>query len=166
MTKRRYKEKDNYGNIDISELAEDINHWPPRVRPKRTDTKRHVIEQLREPLLDALLTRGYSYAQLVTLLKQRGLTIHISTLRKYLGPLSQQRNVPSVRVPAGNADSQTVGMPQPVVRPALIGDRDRVTVADQSRPPAGKVDRPSHEEVSSSRSGRFVPLPEIPLDKL
>jgi hypothetical protein len=92
MTKKKPMYSNNYSNININGLIEDLRRLPPVNRARRTHTKRHVIEQLREHLLDALLTRGYTYTELVDWLRERGITLHVYTLRKYLGSLSEQRN--------------------------------------------------------------------------
>jgi hypothetical protein len=61
---------------------------PARLTPRK-NSKRELIEQLRGPLVDALVDRHYSFAALAEVLSQRGLDIHPTTLRHYLGPIDR-----------------------------------------------------------------------------
>ncbi|NJN48150.1 MAG: hypothetical protein HC808_18595 [Candidatus Competibacteraceae bacterium] len=143
-------------SIDINELANEINALTTEDRPKRTNTKRHIIEQLRQPMLDALLNRGCTYAQLVELLQKRGIKIHLITLRKYLGSLSEHRKGLSPEAPKHAASSDDALVQQKALANAA-------PLADL--PPPAEAPKRSDNEATTS-TGRFKPSPGIPLDKL
>lgn len=71
---------------DLDALSRTLATLPvaaPKPRAQRTDTQRYVVEQLCEPLRQAL-AQGYSFARVAEILAQAGLTIQASTLRHYL----------------------------------------------------------------------------------
>lgn len=75
--------------LDLAALAQELATLPPAERTPRTNTKRYLIAQLREPWVDALVNRHYSFAALAEVLGQRGIDIHPVTLRHYLGPIDR-----------------------------------------------------------------------------
>lgn len=74
-------------------LQQALARFPDRAEQwrRRTDTKRHLIEALREPLREAIRQRGCSLSDLVALLRESGLTVHLSTLKRHLGPVGDDR---------------------------------------------------------------------------
>ena len=75
--------------LDLAALAQELATLPPAERTPRTNTKRYLIEQLREPLVDALVNRHYSFIALAEILGQRGIHIHPVTLSHYLSPIDR-----------------------------------------------------------------------------
>ena len=76
-------------SVDVAALSRELAALPavpPTARPR---TQRDLIEQLREPLIEALVDRHYSFAALAEVLSQRGLDIHPATLRHDLGPIDR-----------------------------------------------------------------------------
>ena len=76
-------------SVDVAALSRELAALPaipPTARPR---TQRDLIEQLREPLIEALVDRHYSFAALAEVLGQRGIDIHPTTLRHYLGPIDR-----------------------------------------------------------------------------
>ena len=75
--------------LDLAVLAQELATLPPVERMPRKNTKRYLIEQLREPLVDALVNRHYSFIALAEVLGQRGIHIHPVTLSHYLSPIDR-----------------------------------------------------------------------------
>lgn len=116
---------------------------------RRTDTKRHLIEALREPLREAIRQRGCSLSDLVALLRESGLTVHLSTLKRHLGPVGDDREVyRRARVqnppPPGRQTAGSVEVPghlgEPL--PARVVGGAVLTAAARARPGAGAMGSP------------------------
>jgi hypothetical protein len=88
----------------ISKTKASLQDLP--VRKKELLSLQEAIDQLRVPL-KAALTKGYSYCELVDLLKQKGISISVSTLRSYLTPGRQQKSRTIPSYPQSNKSSQT-----------------------------------------------------------
>ncbi len=89
MSERSSKRKPKSRALDLVALARELATLPPARLTPRKSSKRDLIEQLREPLVEALVERHYSFAALAEVLGQRGLDIHPTTLRHYLGPIDR-----------------------------------------------------------------------------
>lgn len=162
---------------------------PPEKRSRRADTKGHLIEALRGPLRDAIRQRGCSLADLVALLRESGLTVHPSTLKRHLGPVGDDREAyrrarstsppPPDRQAVGPAGQPATGEPSPAravpVREADPGARPgvRAAAAAPDRPeavlaaaPMPAPASPAHPHPHLSLTSRFVPAPELPYDEL
>jgi hypothetical protein len=165
---------------------------PSEKQLRRADTKGHLIEALRGTLRDAIRQRGCSLADLVVLLRESGLTVHPSTLKRHLGPVGDDREAyrrarstsppPPDRQAAGPAGQPATGARAVPVREADPGARPAAAAAA----PAGAPDRseavlaaaptpaPASSAPASSASAhshlnltsRFVPAPELPYDEL
>ncbi len=84
MSERPSKRKPKPRALDLVALARELAALPPaRLTPRKSS------EQLRGPLVDALVDRHYSFAALAEVLGQRGVDIHPTTLRHYLGPIDR-----------------------------------------------------------------------------
>ncbi len=83
------KPKSRAVDVNLAVLARELAALPPARLTPRKSSKRELIEQLREPLVDALVDRHYSFAALAEVLGQRGIDIHPTTLRHYLGPIDR-----------------------------------------------------------------------------
>ena len=124
---------------------------PSEKRLRRTDTKGHLIETLREPLRDAIRQRGCSLSDLVALLRESGLTVHPSTLKRHLGPVGDDREAyrraratsppPPGRPTAGSVEvPENLGEPKApdaAKRPAAV-----LAATPSARPRAGEVGSP------------------------
>lgn len=125
---------------------------PSEKRLRRADTKGHLIEALRGPLRDAIRQRGCSLADLVALLRESGLTVHPSTLKRHLGPVGDDREA--------YRRARSTSPPPP---PAGAPDRpEAVLAAAPTTAPASSASAHSHLNLTS----RFVPAPELPYDEL
>ncbi len=140
---------------------------------RRTDTKRHLIEALREPLREAIRQRGCSLSDLVALLRESGLTVHLSTLKRYLGPVGDDRAVyrraRSKNPPPGRPTAGSVEVPEPLGTPEAPDAPKRPDVADALEPARAEAPMPSSGPPARSNphlSSRFVPKPELPYDEL
>lgn len=159
----------------------------PPPRPLRTDTKRYLIEQLREPFLAALATRGYTVRMLADFLKAQDVEIALPTLYRYLGPIGPYRYAwrrpPEAAWTAG-LESQN-RFPEPAPVPAFSDAPDsassnaipiRAAWPEQSAVPAA----PARETKPAAGTGRlaassakpplalasrFTPKPEIPWEE-
>ena len=89
MSERPSKRKPKPRALDLVALARELAALPPARLTPRKSSKRDLIEQLRGPLVDALVDRHYSFAALAEVLGQRGIDIHPTTLRHYLGPIDR-----------------------------------------------------------------------------
>ncbi len=89
MSERPSKRKPKSRAVNLAVLAQELATLPPARLTPRKNSKRELIEQLRGPLVDALVDRHYSFAALAEVLGQRGLDIHPTTLRHYLGPIDR-----------------------------------------------------------------------------
>ena len=164
---------------------------PPEKRSRRADTKGHLIEALRGPLRDAIRQRGCSLADLVALLRESGLTVHPSTLKRNLGPVGDDREAyrrarstspPPDRQAVGPAGQPATGEPSPAravpvreaAREADPGARPGVRAAAAAAPdrpeavlaaaPMPAPASPAHPHLNLT--SRFVPAPELPYDEL
>lgn len=159
--------------VILQRLTERLAHTPP-VRRSRACPKGALIEQLREPLQALRREHQCSLPLLVELLKECGFQIHLSTLKRYLGPTDAARPASPTGAPAVDAP-----MPRPASStgaPAVISPRaSRVDPSDAvvpvvtpaPTPAAGAV--PSRHEVTPSRlhlASRFTPKPEVPYPEL
>ena len=159
-------------SVDVTALSRELAALPavpPTARPR---TKRDLIEQLREPLIEALVDRHYSFAALAEVLSQWGIDIRPDTLRRYLGPVDPNRRVSPRRVPP--ADRPPVGEPSPVPNaPPLGGSPDAIARLDTawaetpSEPPVQPPRDPMDERLADPpvvTPGTFTPRPERPID--
>lgn len=167
-------------SVDVAALSRELAALPtvpPTARPR---TQRDLIEQLREPLIEALVDRHYSFAALAEVLSQWGIDIRPDTLRRYLGPVDPNRRVSPRRVPP--ADRPPVGEPSPAsaardpapnAPPPRGGSPDAIVRLDTAwaetppeplvqppRDPSGE--RPADPPVAAP--GTFTPRPERPID--
>lgn len=122
---------------------------PAEQRRRRTDTKGHLIEALREPLRDAIRQRGCSLPDLVALLRESGLTVHLSTLKRHLGPVGDDRAVyrraRARRPPPGRPTAGAVEVPEHGGEPEAPAAADWPEEADAREPAragAGAVGSP------------------------
>ena len=171
-------------SVDVAALSRELAALPavpPTARPR---TQRDLIEQLREPLIEALVDRHYSFAALAEVLSQWGIDIRPDTLRRYLGPVDPNRRVSPRRVSPRRvppADRPPVGEPSPtpVARdpalnaPPLGGSPDAIARLDTawaeapSEPPVQPPRDPSGERPAdppAAAPGTFTPRPERPID--
>ena len=159
-------------SVDVAALSRKLAALPavpPTARPR---TQRDLIEQLREPLIEALVDRHYSFAALAEVLSQWGIDIRPDTLRRYLGPVDPNRRVSPRRVPP--ADRPPVGEPSPVPNaPPRGGSPDAIVRLDTawaetpSEPPVQPPRDPSGERPAdppAAEPGTFTPRPERPID--
>lgn len=89
MSEQPSKRKPKPRALDLVVLARELAALPPARLTPRKNSKRELIEQLRGPLVDALVDRHDSFAALAEVLSQRGLDIHPATLRHDLGPIDR-----------------------------------------------------------------------------
>jgi hypothetical protein len=119
----------------------------PAEQRRRADTKGRLIEALREPLRDAIRQRGCSLPDLVALLRESGLTVHLSTLKRHLGPVGDDRAVyrrarakrppPPGRPTAGAVEVlEHCGEPE---APAAANRPEGADAREPARPGAGAV---------------------------
>ncbi len=166
-------------SVDVAALSRELAALPavpPTARPR---TQRDLIEQLREPLIEALVDRHYSFAALAEVLSQWGIDIRPDTLRRYLGPVDPNRRVSPRRVPP--ADRPPVGEPSPTPvardpapnapppRGGWPGAIVRLDTASEttSEPPVQSPRDPSGERPAdppTAAPGTFTPRPERPID--
>lgn len=159
-------------SVDVAALSRELAALPavpPTARPR---TQRDLIEQLREPLIEALVDRHYSFAALAEVLSQWGIDIRPDTLRRYLGPVDPNRRVSPRRVPP--ADRPPVGEPSPVPNvPPRGGSPDAIVRLDTawaetpSEPPVQPPRDPSGGRPADppvAAPGTFTPRPERPID--
>jgi len=171
----------------LSRVFGNLPDPPPR--PPRTDTKRYLIEQLREPFLAALATRGYTVRMLADFLKAQDVEIALPTLYRYLGPIGPYRyawrRTPEAAWTAG-LESQN-RFPEPAPVPAFSDAPDSASSnaipirAAAARPersaapaapareakPAAGTGRlaASSAKPSLALASRFTPKPEIPWEE-
>ena len=149
--------------ILLQRLSERVAHTPPVRRP-RDCPKGALIEQLREPLQALRVEHQCSLSTLVTLLAECGFPIHVSTLRRYLGPTHAER--PDASTSPISAASTPAVISSHVPK---SDSSDGVVPAVPLAPtPATEVIFPQHE-VTPSRpqlTSRFTPKPEIPYSEL
>ena len=165
-------------SVDVAALSRELAALPavpPTARPR---TQRDLIEQLREPLIEALVDRHYSFAALAEVLSQWGIDIRPDTLRRYLGSVDPNRRVSPRRVPP--ADRPPVGEPSPapVARdpvpnaPPRGGSPDaRAWLDTASETALGPPVQPPRDPMGERRTdppvatpGTFTPRPERPID--
>ncbi len=166
-------------SVDVAALSRELAALPavpPTARPR---TQRDLIEQLREPLIEALVDRHYSFAALAEVLSQWGIDIRPDTLRRYLGPVDPNRRVSPRRVPP--ADQPPVGEPSPTPvardsapkappRGGWPDARARLDTAWAETPPEPPVQPPRDPsgerpaDPPTAAPGTFTPRPERPID--
>ena len=146
-------------------LTERIAHTPPVCR-SRACPKGALLEPLRESLQALRREHRCSWPRLVELLAECGLQIHLSTLKRYLGPAASARAASPTGVPAV--------MPPRVSRPAPSDTKVPVVkpTPDSVMTPAPAPNTeavPPRHEVTPSRlhlASRFTPKPEVPYPEL
>ena len=158
-------------SVDVTALSHaltDLPAVPPTARPH---TRRSLIEQLREPLLDALVNRHYSFAALAKVLGQRGIDIRPDTLRRYLGPVAPKsvspRGIPPADRPPVGESSLVPKAPSLEGSPNALARLDTAGTETPSEPPiqspGDPLDaRPADSSVAAP--GTFTPRPERPID--
>lgn len=166
---------------EVQRLTQVLSNLPETpAKPRRTHTKRYLVEGLRETLVQLIATRGYSIQQLATLLKQHGVEIHPITLGCYLGDVSRYRQAyrqarePAIRStverdPTASKSSKTQDRPHDRVASTGNGQTAAFgpTVAPQSTvAPAPPIYPVSPTPPSLYLSSRFTPKPELPYDEL
>ena len=127
----------------LQRLTERIAHTPPVCRP-RARPKGVLLEPLREPLQALRREHQCSWPRLVELLAECGLQIHLSTLKRYLGPAASARAASPTGVPA-------------VIPPRV------------SRPEPSDAEVPVATLTPDSvihLASRFTPKPEVPYPEL
>lgn len=174
----------------VQHLTQVLGQRPQKpAKPPRTDTKRYVIDQLREPLLALIATEGYSASELSTLLKKEGVSISPLTLRHYLGPVNghrhaylraqkaQQQKQPRA-VPVSTEQGIPTSLPSPAIAPSRnwppVSASEQTAVSTASVVPSTVPSEPSSESPSEKRPEKpplvplrpFIPKPEIPLEEL
>ena len=155
---------------------------PPEKRSRRADTKGHLIEALRGPLRDAIRQRGCSLADLVALLRESGLAVHPSTLKRHLGPVGDDREAyrrarstsPPPPVPGAPSRPGEAGSPEALARlEAVLTGAPSGPPPAQAAPPtappvarAGADDPPYNppDDPPHCPPGTFIPRPERPID--
>lgn len=76
--------------LNVEALSRELAALPVVPPAPRHNAKRDLIEQLREPLLEAV-RRHHTLKALAAFLRERGVDIHPTTLRRYLGPVRAAR---------------------------------------------------------------------------
>ena len=163
--------------LDLAALTQELATLPPAERIPRKNTKRSLIAQLREPLVDALVNRHYSFAALAEVLGQRGIDIRPDTLRRYLGPVTSKQRVSPRGIPPVDrlpVERPLVSESSPAPKAASLGGSPhtlaRRDTAGAETPPkpsvqllGGSVDeQPADSSVAAP--GTFTPRPERPID--
>lgn len=166
----------------LSRVFGNLPDPPPR--PPRTDTKRYLIEQLREPFLAALATRGYTVRMLADFLKAQDVEIALPTLYRYLGPISPYRyawrRTPEAAWAAGLESQNRFPEPTPVPVSADAPDSaSSNAIPIRAAAPAAPA-APAREAKPAAGTGRlaassakpplalasrFTPKPEIPWEE-
>ena len=155
MVKKHSRKATARPSVDIERLAHKLANLPDApAPPQRTDTQRYLIEQLRDPLLRAATQYGYSVQRLADLLREEGITIHPSTLRRYLGPLGHR--------PVRQRRSTPLNEPHAAVSESRSPD------AFQGSAAAPKPENPPTPSSPPAihLSSRFTPKLEVPYDEL
>lgn len=185
FNKKRRKATDQPLDLEVERLERVIGELPTIPPRARTDTKRYLIERLREPLLQAMTQRGYSFAGLAAILTQAGLTVHASTLRQYLGPIHPRRAATATDQPAtgepspARAGRETAPSARPragaVGSPEALAWLESAWAGTPSGPPpaqavppaqaAAPATRPRSDDPPYCPPGTFVPRPELPLEE-
>lgn len=154
-------------DLEIERLERVIGELPAAASPAaRTDTKRYLIERLRGPLLLALVQRGCSFASIAESFARAGVSVHVSTLRRYLGPVGTRRALfaagvpdtlpPPVRPPERQASTPEPETALPDVQPTPA--TRAITPAPVPGPALPLSDAPL------GAPGTFTPRPERPID--
>jgi hypothetical protein len=185
MTNKKIKKTtDQPPELEVERLERVIGELPTIPPRARTDTKRYLIERLREPLRQAMTQRGYSFAGLAAILTQAGLTVHASTLRQYLGPIHPRRVAPRSDQPP--TDKPATGEPSParagretapsarpragaVGSPEALARLESAWAGTPSGPPpaqaAAPAARPRSDDPPYCPPGTFVPRPDLPIEE-
>jgi hypothetical protein len=174
--------------VDFAGVARELAGLPvappaPRApRAPRTDTKRHLIERLREPLIDAMVSRHQSPATLAELLGRWGIAIRPETLRRYLGPITKHRRPAAPPTDKPATDKPATGEPSParagretapsarprageVGSPEALARLEAVLAGESSGPPpAPPAARSRPDDPPYCPPGTFVPRPDLPLE--
>ena len=170
--------------VDLAAIEHELAGLPECAPAPRANTKRHLIERLREPLLDALVNRHQSPATLAELLGRWGIAIRPATLRRYLGPITQhprraatatdQPPTGEPKAPDAAKRPEAVLAATPSVRPraGAVGSpealaRLEAVLAGESSgpPPAQPAARSRPDDLPYCPPGTFVPRPELPLEE-
>ena len=149
----------------LQRLTERIAHTPPIHRP-RARPKGALLKPLREPLQALRREHRCSWPRLVELLAECGLQIHLSTLKRYLGPAASARAASPTGAPAVIPPRASRSEPSDAGVPIVTSTLDSVVTPDPA-PAAAAV--PSRHEVTPSRlhlASRFTPKPEVPYPEL
>ena len=164
-------------SVDVAALSRALADLPMVPLTARPHTRRSLIAQLREPLVDALVNRHYSFAALAEVLGQRGIDIRPDTLRRYLGPVALNQRVSPRGIPPVDrspVERPLVGESSPAPKAASLGGSPhtlaRRDTAGAETPPkpsvqllGGSVDEPPADS-SVAAPGTFTPRPERPID--
>lgn len=149
----------------LQRLTERLAKTPAVVR--RTNPKGALIEQLREPLQALRAEYRCTWPALVALLADCGFKIHLSTLKRYLGPNTAARAVFPTGAPAVNAPLPSAiapeAMPPCAPKPGLS---DAVTLVVTPAPAPVAEATPSEPPARLHLTSRFTPKPEIPYREL
>ncbi len=127
--------------VDFAAIEGELAGLPERAPDPRVNTKRRLIERLREPLLDAMVSRHQSPETLAELLGRWGIAIRPETLRRYLGPITEHRR-----------------------RAAPPTEHRRRAAPPTDKPPTDKppTDKPPTDDPSPARAGRGAASSERP----
>lgn len=190
--KRSRTRKQKPGNpaaaVDFAAIEGELAGLPERAPDPRVNTQRRLIERLREPLLDAMVSRHQSPKTLAELLGRWGIAIRPETLRRYLGPITEHRrraapptdkpptdkpptDDPSpARAGRGAASSErpgagAVGSPEALARlESALADGPSGPPPAQPVQPASPAARPRPDDPPYCPPGTFIPRPEPPID--
>ena len=149
----------------LQRLTERIAHTPPIRRP-RARPKGVLLEPLREPLQTLRQEYRCSWPRLVELLAECGLQIHLSTLKRYLGPAASARAASLTGAPA--VIPPRVSRPEPSDTKVPVVKPTPDSVMTPAPAPNTEAVPPRHE-VTPSRlhlASRFTPKPEVPYPEL
>ena len=152
--------------ILLQRLSERVANTPPVRRP-RARPKGALIEQLREPLQALQVEHQCSLLTLAALLAECGFQIHVSTLRRYLGPTHTVRPDSSTSLASSTSSTHT---PAVILPRAPKPDLSKVVVPDvppaPASAPATEVVPPQQETSRLQLTSRFTPKPEVPYSEL
>jgi hypothetical protein len=178
--------------VDLAGVVRELAALPvaapdPRApRAPRTDTKRYLIERLRESLFDAMVNRHQSPEALAELLGRWGIAIRPTTLRRYLGPITERRRPAAPPTDKPATDKPATGEPSParagretapsarprageVGSPEALARLEAVLAGESSGPPpvqaAAPAARPRSDDPPYCPPGTFVPRPDLPLEE-
>lgn len=174
---RKQKTRNPSAAVDFAAIEGALAGLPERAPEPRANTKRYLIEQLREPLLDAMVSRHQSLETLAELLGRWGIAIRPETLRRYLGPITEHRRRAASPADKPPADKPARDDPPPTRAVRGAGSSERPGAGAVGSPEAlARLDSALAEAPMPSvappvrptpdLSSRFVPRPELPYDEL